>query len=129
MILEIALGIVLAVVILAFWQVILGLGLILLVVAIVLIAAGLAILWAVKDSESFGIVVAVVGGIFLIMWFARFMSKKRSGSNTNDEEGRRRSLGYGDSPEMRAGSGANDEEQRRRALGYYGSADEKSKRS
>ena|SRR5208283_733643 len=67
-VLEIALGIVLAVVILAFWPAILGLGIILLAGAIALIAAGLVILWAVKDSGSLGIVVAVVGGIFLIVW-------------------------------------------------------------
>ena len=87
MILEIALGIVLAVIILAFWDVILSLGLILIVAAIVLIAAGLLILWAVTGYKSFGIGVAAVGGIFLIMWFKEFMSNKRSEEN-------RRSLGY-----------------------------------
>jgi hypothetical protein len=68
MILKIALGIVLAVIILAFWEVILGLGLILMVAAIVLIAAGLIILWTVSDLGSFGIVIAITGGIFLITW-------------------------------------------------------------
>jgi len=87
MILEIALGIVLAVIILAFWEVILGLGLILMVAAIVLIAAGLLILWAVTDYKSFGIFVAAIGGIFLIMWFKEFMLKKRI-------EEQRRAFGY-----------------------------------
>ena len=129
MILEIALGIVLAVVILVFWPVILGVGMILLAIAIVLIAGGLIILWAVKDSESFGIAVAVAGGIFLIMWFTRFLSKRRSGSRTDNEEERRRSLGYDDGPQKHSGSGANDERERRRSLGYFGSADEPGKRS
>ena len=66
MILQIALGIVLAVIILNFWEVILSLGLILMVTAIVLLVA---ILWAVSDSGSLGILIAVAGGTSLIAWW------------------------------------------------------------
>jgi hypothetical protein len=119
LILEIALGIVLAVVILAFWPTILGLGLILLALALVLIVAGLIIAWAVTGFASFGAFVAIVGGLFLLMYASRL---------TNREPERRRALGYGDSEASNSNQTTNNEEGRRHALGYDDSADEAGKR-
>jgi len=113
MILEIALGIVLAVLILIFWPLILGLGVILLVVAVVLIAVGLLVIFAAKDFLGFGIIAALLGATFLVTWFTR----------VKPEANRRRALGYDGGVESPSDGDITGEEQRRRSLGYGTSAE------
>ena len=114
MILEIALGIVLAVLILIFWPLILGLGVILLVVAVVLIAVGLLVILAAKDFLAFGIIAALLGAVFLVVWFTR----------VKPEATRRRKLGYDGGVESPSDGSITRVEQRRRALGYGTGTDE-----
>lgn len=108
MVLEIALGIVLAVLILKFWPVLLGLGAILLAAAIVLIPAGLLVAWAFSDFASFGVIGAILGIAFLIAWFTR--------SKPHSEV--RRALGYDGGVEAAADRDLSEEEKHRQQLGY-----------
>lgn len=118
MILEIALGIVLAVLILIFWPLIVGLGVILLVVAVFLVAIGVLIALAAKDFLAFGIVAALLGATLLMIWLTR----------VRPEASRRRALGYDGGVESPSDDGLTVEERRRRSLGYGRSVDEIGKR-
>lgn len=114
MILEIALGIVLALIIVRFWPVIVGLGVILLVAAIALMAAGLLVVWALEDSAGFGVIATVVGATLLIAWVTRAKPVVE----------RRRALGYDRGVGSLSDRETTDEERRRQDLGYGRGSDE-----
>lgn len=69
MIVEIALGIVLAVLILVFWPVIVGLAMLALGIAVILGVVGVAIYFAFEAPEAFFTVLAVGSVIGVVVWW------------------------------------------------------------
>lgn len=90
MILEIALGIVVAVLILNFWPMILALGVVAVVLAVMLIVVGFGIYWLLQDPQGAVTIVVVVGCIVLLSWGLGWLSDKLSPSKYKS----RKELGY-----------------------------------
>lgn len=76
MIIEIALGIVLAVIILSLIPLILRVGIVILNIVLVLGLCGLLIHWAINSTSSFLIALIVVGVIIIGVFAALFIAKK-----------------------------------------------------
>lgn len=90
MIIEIALGIVLAVLILRFWPLILALGAVAIALAIALVVLALGLYWFAQDPQGAAMIVGVTVGVLLLSWALGWLIDKLSRSNLKSRE----ALGY-----------------------------------